>query len=167
MTGARWHLTHWARVTYIGVGKLTIIDSDNGLLPGWCQTIIWTSAAILLTGPLLTNFIEILIGIQTFSFKKMHLKMSSEKWRPFCLGLNVLKTSKKHPIWSSADRVHNNIIQNGLIGWFLGFKFVSSPNNGKYHICVTPENLILIYCWKKSTYFQFTISLENSTWRHD
>ena len=33
---------------------------------------------------------EILIGIQTFPFKKMHLKMSSAKWRPFCLGLNVL-----------------------------------------------------------------------------
>ena len=26
----------------------------------------------------------------TFSFKKVHLKMSSAKWRPFCLGLNVL-----------------------------------------------------------------------------
>ena len=26
---------------------------------------------------------EILIGIQTFSFQKMHLKMASAKWRPF------------------------------------------------------------------------------------
>ena len=26
----------------------------------------------------------------TFSFKKMHLKLSSVKWRPFCLGPNVL-----------------------------------------------------------------------------
>ena len=26
----------------------------------------------------------------SISFKKMHLKMSSAKWRPFCLGLNVL-----------------------------------------------------------------------------
>ena len=31
-----------------------------------------------------------LIKIQTFSFKKMHFKVSSTKWRPFCLGLNVL-----------------------------------------------------------------------------
>ena len=45
---------------------------------------------ILLIGPLGTNFNEILIGIQTFSFRKMHLKMSSAKWRPFCLGLIVL-----------------------------------------------------------------------------
>ena len=41
-------------------------------------------------GPLGTNFSEILIKIQTYSLKKMHLKMSSEKWQPFCLGLNVL-----------------------------------------------------------------------------
>ena len=33
---------------------------------------------------------EILIEIYTFPFKKMHLKMSSGKWRPSCLGLNVL-----------------------------------------------------------------------------
>ena len=25
-----------------------------------------------------------------FSFEKMHFKMSSAKWLPFCLGLNVL-----------------------------------------------------------------------------
>ena len=36
-----------------------------------------------------TNFSEILIAIHMFSFKKLHLKMSSGKWRPFCLSLNV------------------------------------------------------------------------------
>ena len=84
-------LTHWGRVTHICVVKLTIIGSDNGLAPGWRQAIIWTNSGILLIGPLITNFIENLIGIQTFAFKKMHLKMSSAKWRPFCLGLNVLR----------------------------------------------------------------------------
>ena len=83
-------LTHWGRVTHICVGKITIIDSDNGLSPGRRQAIIWTNAGILLIGPLGTNFNEILIGIQTFSFKTRHLKMLSAKWRPFCLGLNVL-----------------------------------------------------------------------------
>ena len=86
----KWSLTHWGRVTHICVGNLTIIGSDNGLSPDWRQAIIWTIARILLIGPLGTNFNEILISIQTFSFKKMHLKMSSAKWRPFCLGLNVL-----------------------------------------------------------------------------
>ena len=41
-------------------------------------------------GPLGSNFGEIIIEIDTFSFKKMHLKLSSAKWRPFYLGLNVL-----------------------------------------------------------------------------
>ena len=84
-------LTHWGRVTHICVSKLTIISSDNGLSPGRRQAIIWTNAGILSIGPLGTNFSEILIGIQTFPFLKMHLKISSAKWRPFCLGLNVLK----------------------------------------------------------------------------
>ena len=91
-----WHrrlLTHWGRVTHICFVKLTIIGSDNGLSPGRRQAIIWTNAGILLIGPLGTNFIEILIGIQTFSFRKMHLKMLSAKWRPFCLGLNVLTSA--------------------------------------------------------------------------
>ena len=44
----------------------------------------------MLIGPLGTNFSEVQIGIQTFSYKKMHLKLSSVIWRPFCLGLNVL-----------------------------------------------------------------------------
>ena len=84
-------LTHWGRVTHICVSKLTIIGSDNGLSPGRRQAIIWTNAGILLIGPLGTNFSEILIGIQTFPFKKLRLRMSSAKWRPSCLGLNELK----------------------------------------------------------------------------
>ena len=70
--------------------KLTSIGSDNGLSPGRRQAIICTSAEMLLVRPLRTNFSEILIRKQTFSFKKMHLKMSSAKWR---LGLNVLKSA--------------------------------------------------------------------------
>ena len=78
-----WVLTHCGRVTYICVNNLTIIGSDNGLSPDRHQAIIWTIAGILLAGPLGTNFSEILIGIQTFSFTKMHWNMSSAKWRPF------------------------------------------------------------------------------------
>ena len=70
-----FRLNHWSRVTHICVGKLAIIGSDNGLSPGRRQAIIWTNAGILLSGPLRTNFSGILIRIQTFSFKKMHLKM--------------------------------------------------------------------------------------------
>ena len=86
-------LTHCGRVTHICVSKLTIIGSDNGLSPDRHQAIIWTNAGILLIGPLGTNFSEIVIEIYIFSFKKMHLKMSSGKWRPFCLGLNEFSTT--------------------------------------------------------------------------
>ena len=84
-------LTHWDRVTHICVSKLSTIGSDDGLSPDRHQAIIWTNAGILLIGTLGTNFNEILIEIHTFSFKNIHLNMSSGKWRPFCLGLNVLK----------------------------------------------------------------------------
>ena len=94
-------LTHWDRVTHICVGNLTIIGSDNGLSPGRRQAFIWTNAGILF-GPLRTNFSEIVIKVQTFSFTKMHFKMSSGKCRPSCLGLNVLSKGWdwiKHPMW--------------------------------------------------------------------
>ena len=78
-------------MTHICVNKLTIIGSDNGLSPGRRQAIIWTNAGISSIGHMGTNFSEIVIEIQTFSFKKIHLKMLSGKWRPFCLGLNVLR----------------------------------------------------------------------------
>ena len=94
-------LTHWGRVTHICVNKLTIIGSGNGLSPGRRQAIIWTNAGILLIGPLVTNFSEILIEMKTFSFKKMHSKISSGKWRPSCLGLNELTLGVLNPFWET------------------------------------------------------------------
>ena len=72
-------LTHWGWVMYICVSKLIIIDSDNGLSSGRRQAIIWTNAGILLIRTIGTNFSVIISEIHTFSFKKMHLKMSSAK----------------------------------------------------------------------------------------
>ena len=85
--------THWGRVRHISVSKLTIIGSDNGLSSGRRQAIIWTNAGILFIRPLGTNFSGILSGIQTVSFKKLHLKTSSAKWHLFCPGLNVSYSS--------------------------------------------------------------------------
>ena len=83
-------ITHWGRVTHIWVSKLNIINSDNGLSFARCQAIVWTNAGILLIGPLWTNFSDMSIEIHIFSFKKIHMKMLSVKWQPFCLSLNVL-----------------------------------------------------------------------------
>ena len=94
-------LTHWGRVTQICVGKIIIIGSDNGLSPDRRQAIIWTNAGLWSIEPLRTYFSENLIKIQPFSLKKIHVKMSSAKWRPSCLGPNVLislllKSSSPH-----------------------------------------------------------------------
>ena len=70
--------------------NITIVGSDNGLSPGRRQAIIWINAGIVLIPTLGTNFSEILGKIHSFSFKKMHLKMSSAKGRLFNLGLNEL-----------------------------------------------------------------------------
>ena len=64
----------------------------------------------MLIGHLRTNFSEILIGIQTFFFKKMQLKMWSAKWCPFCLGFNELSHQNMHMVqalwWFSTDRFY-------------------------------------------------------------
>ena len=54
---------------HIWVNKQTIIGSDNGLLHGRCQAIIWTNAKILLIG---AYFNEILSKIYTVSIMKMY-----------------------------------------------------------------------------------------------
>ena len=76
-------------MTHKCISKLTITGPDNGLSPGRRHVIIWTNARILLIRTLGTNVSEILIKINTFSLKKMHLKMSSGRRQPSCLG-NVL-----------------------------------------------------------------------------
>ena len=82
-----YELNYWGRVTHICVSKLTIVGPDNDLSPARRQAIICTNAGILLIRTLGTNLTE----IDIFSFAKMHLKISSAKWRQFCLGLNVSK----------------------------------------------------------------------------
>ena len=107
-------LTHWGWVTHICVSKLTIIGSDNGLSPGRRQAIIWTNDGILLIRTLGTNFSEIVSEIHSFSFKKMHLKMSSAKWCLFCLGLNELthwplnKMAAKFQIITKSNFINEN-----------------------------------------------------------
>ena len=53
-------------MTLICLSKLTIIGSDDGLLPGRCQAIIWTNANTLLIGPLGANFSEIFSKVYVF-----------------------------------------------------------------------------------------------------
>ena len=88
---AQWTIHHW---------------SDNGLSPDRRQAIVLTIAGTLLIGHPGTKFNEILIEIRIFSFKKIHFKMSSGKWRLSCVGLTLLtfangKLGNVNSLWCS------------------------------------------------------------------
>ena len=89
--------------------RFTIIGLENGLSPGQR---ICTNAGLLLIWSLGTNFSEIIFEIHTFSFKQMHSKTPSAKWRTCCLGLNVLNeyVNQINEMWHSPtdQRTHKN-----------------------------------------------------------
>ena len=102
-------LTHWGRVIHICVDKLvhhwyiTVVCSapSHYLIQYWL-ILDWTIGTE-------TNFRAIRIEIWRFSCKKMHLKMPSAKWRPFCLDLNVLTPileSNTQPVITSKRGTH-------------------------------------------------------------
>ena len=96
--------------------------------------IIWTNAGILLIWMLRTNFSEILSEINTISFKKMHLKMSTMKWRYFCLSLNVLRV-----------QVHQRVryILSKKLGHYLNDSFLSAKNKAVAYVQFTG----VIWAW--------------------
>ena len=138
-------------MTHICVSKLIIIGSDNGLSPGRRQAIIWTNAGILLIGPLGTNFNEILIEIHIISPKKIHLKMSSEKWRPSCLGLNVLmQCSKLMPVRQpEADNIGGGL--GTFLKLFFNFMFmVWDSTQQDWQLCWLSFEHWLMCLWVKA-----------------
>ena len=72
------------------VSVLVTIGTDNGLLPVQHQAITWTNADLQSVRPWRTYFNKILFETREFSFKEMHLKLSSAKRKPFYLRLNIL-----------------------------------------------------------------------------
>ena len=114
--------SHWGWVTHICVSKIIIIGSNNSLWPGRRQASIWTNTGMLLIGPLGINFSEILIDINKCSFKKMHLKISSVKWRRFRLGLDRLMSDADVILGHPVSEPNCNIINlcvNSHAWWFF------------------------------------------------
>ena len=132
--------THWGQVTHICVSKLTTIGSDNSLLAGRRQAIIWSNAGILLNWTLGTNFSEILSEIDTFSFKQIHLKMSSGKWRPYCLGLNVLT----HWGRDKMAAISQTTFANG----FSGMKMYEFLSTFHWSLFLEAQLTIFQYCFR-------------------
>ena len=141
-------LYHWGRVTHTCISKLTIIVSDNVLVPGQQQAIIWTCAGILLIRMLGTNFSKILCEIHTFSMTKMHLKMSSAKWQQFYLGLNGLMLVHVMA-WYDQAPSHEPVLTNSF--WQLMVWPVANEKIAK-------ENLTHWGWGKMATIFQMTFS---------
>ena len=136
-------LTHWGRAMHICVGKLSNIGSDNGLAPTRHQAIVWTNAGILLIRTLATNLSEILNEIHTFSFKKMHLNMSPAKWRPFCHGLNMIKTQHRRgnsvhleiPTLRSTTRWVIDVVYDTFPQLMLRWRLFSMPETHNVYLC--------------------------------
>ena len=128
-----------------------IIGSDNGLSPGRRQAIIWNNAGILLIGPLGTNFSEILIEMLTFSFKKMWLKVSSAKWRPFCLGLNVL--------------IYDGDINKCQLINHINPSLYCSHSNTISTSCLCFEYDLFWYLFPNVSYQYASIGLNDGNWR--
>ena len=114
-------LTHWGRMTHIYIYYITIIGSDNGLSPGRRQAIIWTSAGILLIGPLGTNFSEILtcrnsnISIQENALENVVCEMTSILSRPQCVKLSKRCLDLTGSMWP-CDAIWRQKYWSNLVG---------------------------------------------------
>ena len=169
---------HTEALRHVSVNQIIIIGSCYVMV--WCLVITGTNDDWLSVRPLSTEFNkiwikilqtfpfkmenEILSAIHTSSFKKMHLKISSAKWRPFFLGLNVLIGRLVYQSWFSA-------LYNGAssiwcqanswtnVNWIVGnnvVKLESKYNN--FHsrkfmwnvvckISTISSGLLVLTCW--------------------
>ena len=157
-------------VTHICVSYLTSIGSDNGLSPGRRQAIIWTNAGILLIRSLVRKLSEISIEI-TFSLKKMHLKMSSGKWRPFRLNvLNHLHHIQRNVNQNTRHYFQLNAFHDDVIKWkhFLRYwpfvrGFRRSPVTRSFGVFF---DLHLIKRLSKHSRGWWLETLSHPLWRH-
>ena len=78
----------------------------------------WINCGSLSIEPSETSFNEISIKLQQFSFWKIDLKMSSAKWRPLCLGLNVLIRFENA---EGVSRLRQPRVGNDNINFFIRF----------------------------------------------
>ena len=103
-------LTHLPLCCIYALMNQMSIGSDNSLSPIRRQAIIQTIAGLLSIGPSGTNFSGILIKMKNFSFMKMHLKISSAKWRPFCPEERWVNPELDKPYWWQAVGCEPQII---------------------------------------------------------
>ena len=97
------------------------IGSGNGLSPVHRQAITWTNAGLFSVGLMGTNFSEIQIEIQSFSFRKIHLKLRLPKWQPFCPGeMGQFQTGM---VWNANPTIYLPVGALASAGTVLTTKF--------------------------------------------
>ena len=104
------YMLHTTMHAILQFHSIKSLRPSDAYMPGRRQAIIRANAGILLIRPLGTNFNEFLVEILIFSFTEIRLKVSSAKWRPFCLGLNVLimwVADCLAPIWCQGMNRHS------------------------------------------------------------
>ena len=103
---------HSSRMMHI-CSNLTIIGSDNGILPVWHQAIIWTNAATLSIRSSETYLSAISSKIQKFSFQgnafeKVIWKMAAILSRPQCVN-SIAMTNVTFTPWAHKLTPHINV----------------------------------------------------------
>ena len=124
--------------------KWTITGSTNGLSPGRCKAIIWTSAGLLVIAPVRTYLSEIWIQIQQLLLRELSLKMASIKW---IKSLLMRRWFGMH-LW---------FIYFVPIGW-SGFKVLCylrriDMNTGLYPTILCNNVQLSLYYWSHGTRF--------------
>ena len=118
------------------------IGSGNGLSPVRRQAITWTNTDLLSIRLLGTNFSETWFEIQNFSYTKMHLKMSSAKWRPFCILWGIAETHRVK------DSAHLSTFK-----FFIFEKFSCFIVLVVFLVIVQSPELISVWFCEKMTFF--------------
>ena len=123
------------------------IGSGNGLSPFRRQAITWTNADMLSVGSLGTNFNEIQIKKQNFSFMKIHSKLLSAKWQLFRPGGDELQNWEQLTCWN----MHNNWLADRC--WLMRVHWIENWLCDLHHwikiviivAIIQSKSLLLIY----------------------
>ena len=127
---------HWFRLS------LVAWSAPSHFLKQCSNIVNWTPG---------TNFNGISIDIGTFSFRKINLKMSSAKLRPFCLGINVLTCA----LYMNSPKGNSSYCQDKHISWWN--KSLTLPrdifpgSNGPFSWGIASPVIYILYLGKSFT----------------
>ena len=139
-----YELTNWGRVMHICVSKLTIIGLDSGWsTPSHYLNQCWNNINLTLGNEFPWNFSDTNI----FSFKKMHLKISSAKVATILYWLQCVKLSSLSDTYDFAQWNHQWLRQR-LVTCSPPTPFwintdISSVENSKQNTLISTEETAL------------------------